>query len=109
LQLQLLGYNADLHDNYSIASVHPNGLVSVSILIQLGQLSNAELRKITDLAADVQYGGQHTKLDNFSVAKLLPETHGFMTYEGSQTEPGCSETVTWIIMNRPIYITHKQV
>ena len=32
-----------------------------------------------------------------------------MTYDGSQTEPGCSETVAWIIMNRPIYITHKQV
>jgi len=25
------------------------------------------------------------------------------------TEPGCQETVTWIIMNRPIYITPQQV
>ena len=41
--------------------------------------------------------------------KLLPETSGYITYEGSMTEPGCQETVTWVIMNRPIYITPQQV
>jgi carbonic anhydrase len=25
------------------------------------------------------------------------------------TEPGCQETVTWVIMNRPIYITPSQL
>ncbi|KFM76922.1 Carbonic anhydrase-related protein 10, partial [Stegodyphus mimosarum] len=32
-----------------------------------------------------------------------------MTYEGSLTMPGCQETVTWIVMNRPIYITKQQL
>jgi len=32
-----------------------------------------------------------------------------MTYEGSMTIPGCWETVTWIIMNKPIYITMKEL
>ena len=48
-------------------------------------------------------------MENVTVSQILPETQDYMTYEGSETEPGCSETVTWIIMNRPIYITHKQV
>ena len=34
---------------------------------------------------------------------------GFMTYEGSMTQPGCQETVTWVVMNRPAYITRSQV
>ena len=48
-------------------------------------------------------------MQNFSLFKLLPDTRGYITYEGSLTEPGCQETVTWIIMNRPIYITPQQV
>ena len=53
--------------------------------------------------------GQTTQIMNFSLLKLLPETRGYITYEGSMTEPGCQETVTWIIMNRPIYVTPQQV
>ncbi|PSN30599.1 Carbonic anhydrase-related protein 10 [Blattella germanica] len=32
-----------------------------------------------------------------------------MTYDGSTTMPACHETVTWIILNKPIYITKQQV
>ena len=32
-----------------------------------------------------------------------------MTYEGSTTYPGCWETVTWIVMNKPIYLTRKEM
>ncbi|GFY32176.1 hypothetical protein TNCV_3556841 [Trichonephila clavipes] len=32
-----------------------------------------------------------------------------MTYEGSTTMPGCHETVTWILLNRPIYITKSEL
>ena len=53
--------------------------------------------------------GQTTQIMNFSLLKLLPETRGYITYEGSMTEPGCQETVTWVIMNRPIYVTPQQV
>ena len=59
LQLQFLGYNADLYDNYTSASWHPNGLVGLSVLVQIGQMSNIELRKITDAAASVPYRGKH--------------------------------------------------
>ena len=32
-----------------------------------------------------------------------------MTYSGSLTQPGCKETVTWIIYNKPLYISGNQV
>jgi len=108
-ELQFLGYNADLYDNYTSASWHPNGLVGLSVLVQIGQMSNIELRKITDAAASVPYRGDVKKIENVTIPNLLPTTQDYMTYEGSQTQPGCSETVTWIILNKPIYITHKQL
>lgn len=44
-----------------------------------------------------------------SVADLLPATQYYMTYDGSTTFPACHETVTWLILNKPIYITKQQV
>ena len=32
-----------------------------------------------------------------------------MTYDGSTTHPGCWETTSWIIYNKPIYITRQEV
>jgi len=32
-----------------------------------------------------------------------------MTYEGSTTMPACHETVTWVVLNKPIYITKQQL
>ena len=32
-----------------------------------------------------------------------------MTYEGSTTYPGCWETVTWIILNKPIYLSREEM
>ena len=57
----------------------------------------------------MKFVGDKQKVQNVTISQILPETTDYMTYDGSQTEPGCSETVSWIIMNRPIYITHKQV
>lgn len=48
-------------------------------------------------------------ITHISVQGLLPDTSQFMTYEGSTTMPGCHETVTWIILNKPIYITKAEV
>jgi hypothetical protein len=39
----------------------------------------------------------------------MPNTLHFMTYEGSATYPGCWETVTWILLNKPIYITAQDL
>ena len=54
--------------------------------------------------------GQSVRLSGISVPGFLPEgARGFFAYPGSTTEPGCSETVDWVVMNRPVYVTVKQV
>src|SRR4051794_10661348 len=50
--------------------------------------------------------GSKTVLRKFHPANLLPKHRDhYVTYEGSLTYPGCYETVTWVVMNNPIYIT----
>ncbi len=35
-QVQILGYNADLYENFTSASAGPNGLVGIAVLIEVG-------------------------------------------------------------------------
>ncbi|PBC34865.1 Carbonic anhydrase-related protein [Apis cerana cerana] len=49
------------------------------------------------------------EIKRFVVRELLPDTKYYMTYDGSITMPACHETTTWIILNKPIYITKQQL
>lgn len=48
-------------------------------------------------------------LSGLNIEEVYPETASFITYEGSMTIPPCYETATWILMNKPIYVTKMQV
>jgi len=53
--------------------------------------------------------GQQARVRHVALHELIPATDDFVTYEGSLTQPGCQETVTWIIINKPLYITPSAV
>jgi carbonic anhydrase len=55
------------------------------------------------------FSGQRARLKHFSILSFLPNKEHYITYDGSFTQPGCYETVTWMILNRPIGVTHEQV
>ncbi|KAG1712224.1 Carbonic anhydrase-related protein 10 [Nymphon striatum] len=108
-RIQLYGYNNALYKNMSQATRNVQGLVVVSVMLQIGELSNPELRLLTTHLDKIRYKGQSHPVRHISIHTLLPETDDFMTYDGSTTSPGCYETVSWIIMNKPIYITRQQL
>lgn len=37
----------------------------------------------------------------------MPSTDHYLTYDGSFTQPGCWEGVTWIVLNKPIYLSRN--
>lgn len=41
--------------------------------------------------------------------ELLPDVKQYVTYEGSLTQPACFETVRWIILNKPLYVSGHQL
>lgn len=48
-------------------------------------------------------------MSGLSVGDLVSESLAhYVTYEGSMTAPGCQETVTWIVLNKPLFITRQQ-
>lgn len=57
----------------------------------------------------VIYRGQNYPISGLIVSELLPSTDAYMTYEGSTTYPGCWESVTWVVMNRPVYLTRQEL
>ncbi|VDN07386.1 unnamed protein product [Thelazia callipaeda] len=108
-EVQLFAYNTDLYANFTEAMSQPHGLLAISIIVELGSVSNTELRKLTVASQSITYKGMKTTLKRFSAYGLLPQTENYITYEGSLTFPGCFETVTWVIMNNPIYITKEDL
>lgn len=64
---------------------------------------------LTDQLERIRYGGDEAFVKRLSLRGLLPETDHYMTYDGSTTAPACPETVTWLVLNKPIYITKQQV
>ncbi|XP_042883566.1 carbonic anhydrase-related protein 10-like [Penaeus japonicus] len=70
---------------------------------------NPELRILTDAMEKIRYAGSWAPVERLSVRGLLPSTENYMTYEGSLTQPPCHETVTWVVLNKPIYITKQQL
>lgn len=53
--------------------------------------------------------GQNVTVKSLSVRELIPDLENYMTYEGSLTVPGCFETVTWLVINKPVFMTRQQV
>ncbi|XP_067949818.1 carbonic anhydrase-related protein 10-like [Watersipora subatra] len=108
-EVQIVAYNNDLYPNSTSAADAHAGLAILSLMIGLNESSMTNLGDIIESASSVQYKGESKSLVKFSVHDLLPDTHNYMTYEGSVTRPGCLEIVTWIIMNKPVYITPEQL
>ena len=65
--------------------------------------------QISILFVQVLFRGQSSPVHGLNLMEIMPSTSHYMTYEGSTTYPGCWETVTWIIMNKPIYLTRQEM
>ncbi|XP_032826127.1 carbonic anhydrase-related protein 10 [Petromyzon marinus] len=110
-EVQLIHYNHELYPNASEAARNPNGLVVVSIFIKVSESPNQFLDKLLnrDTITRITYKNDAYLLRELSVEDVYPETQSYITYDGSLTTPPCHETVTWIIMNKPTYITRVQM
>ncbi|XP_064482123.1 carbonic anhydrase-related protein 10-like [Ornithodoros turicata] len=108
-ELQIFGYNCDLYSNVSEARQRAQGIVALAVIIKVSDTANLELRLLTSQLLQIGYKGSHVPVQSLSIRELLPDTDAYMTYEGSMTTPGCDETVTWLVMNRPLYMTRQQL
>ncbi|XP_062607524.1 carbonic anhydrase-related protein 10-like, partial [Saccostrea cucullata] len=106
----LMAYNSDLFHNITAAERAPRGLTIISLFVKANRdTTHTEINKITSALSKIQFRGNTTLIEELSIQRILPENLQYMTYEGSVTQPGCYETVTWILLNRPIFIGEHQL
>ena len=82
-QVQLLGYNFDLYENETVASANPQGLVGVAILLQMGDISNTELRKISRASTKVKYGGNRILVSGNGLSRHFKSTEKYSVFYGN--------------------------
>ncbi|KAF7488296.1 Carbonic anhydrase-related protein 10 [Sarcoptes scabiei] len=108
-EIQLIGYNAELFESYDDASRKPNGLVGIAIFLKIDTKSSSAIEIFTSQLNKIRYRGQKASLKSFSLRDLFPDDQNYLTYEGSLTTPSCDESITWIIINKPLSITKNQI
>ncbi|ESO89882.1 hypothetical protein LOTGIDRAFT_124107, partial [Lottia gigantea] len=108
-EIQFIGYNLDIYKTINEARKQPFGTAIIAVLAEIGDPDSSAFQTLASYGSRIKYKGESIRLDGFNMRDLLPKTNYYVTYEGSFTQPGCQETVTWIILNKPIYITKSNL
>ncbi|XP_028968659.1 carbonic anhydrase-related protein 10 [Galendromus occidentalis] len=117
-EIQIYGYNSDLYADASQARARAHGITAVAVFVRIiqnasaadaGTSTNTELDALTSSLQYILHKGDSVSLRSLSVSDLIPPKSSMITYDGSLTSPGCEETVNWIILNKPLYITQDQL
>ena len=83
-------------------------MVMLSVLFSEGE-ANAALSRL-DLQALPSVGEpSYTTFNRFNVSKFVSPTDTFVSYEGSQTQPPCTENVKWLVKQNHPSISTAQI
>jgi carbonic anhydrase len=86
----------------------PDGrLVVTAVLINSSSAANATLQQIINHIPSAC--GGTGRIDNLSLAALMPQKDHYFTYFGSLTTPPCTEGVTWIVYAQEITASSAQI
>ncbi|XP_043944814.1 carbonic anhydrase-related protein 10-like [Protopterus annectens] len=110
-EVQLVHYNEELYSNVTDASRSPNGLAVITLFVKVTNSSNPFLKRMLsrETLTRISFRNDAHVVKDLNIAELYPETFSFVTYQGSMTTPPCYETVTWIIIDKPLSITSVQI
>nr|XP_033798536.1 carbonic anhydrase 7 isoform X3 [Geotrypetes seraphini] len=67
------------------------------------------MNRLTDALYMVKFKGTKAQFDNFNPKCLLPSKQDYWTYPGSLTTPPLNESVLWIMLKDPVYVSEKQM
>uniref|UniRef100_A0A8C4PZB0 Carbonic anhydrase 10 n=1 Tax=Eptatretus burgeri TaxID=7764 RepID=A0A8C4PZB0_EPTBU len=78
---------------------------------EISERPNLFLKRLLnrDTITRITYKNDAYLLHDLPLSSLYPDTQSYITYDGSLTTPPCHETTTWVIMNKPVYITRVQI
>jgi carbonic anhydrase len=109
LEIHFVHWNADKYSSYTEASNHSDGLAVLAVLVNVGNTGNSYLGQLTNYISNVTFFGNSTLVPSFPVSNLIPADRSYWRYSGSLTTPACYQSVTWTVLQQPIYITETQL
>uniref|UniRef100_A0A8C1K9N8 Carbonic anhydrase n=1 Tax=Cyprinus carpio TaxID=7962 RepID=A0A8C1K9N8_CYPCA len=95
-ELHLVHWNAIKYKSFGEAAAAPDGLAVLGIFLEVTLLEHLYFPNVTDFKG-------------FNPKCLLPNSLEYWTYPGSLTTPPLYESVTWIVLKEPIYVSEKQM
>jgi carbonic anhydrase len=98
---------------YSLVAhiVHKNDrgeLAVVAVLFRTGK-TNEFLKPIFDNFPAKGTTENDVAGKSINIGKLLPEHHGYYTFDGSLTTPPCTEHVRWFVLKTPVELSQTQL
>ncbi|XP_063294329.1 carbonic anhydrase 5A, mitochondrial isoform X2 [Pelobates fuscus] len=107
-ELHLVHWNCTKYRTFEEAIMEENGLAVIGIFLKVGR-HHEKLQKLVDILPSVRYKDSLTEFNYFDPSCLLPSCNDYWTYAGSLTTPPLTESVSWIIMKKPIEVDHSQL
>ncbi|XP_067652620.1 carbonic anhydrase 13-like [Haliotis asinina] len=109
-ELHFVHWNANKYSTFEEAVDKEDGLTVLGVFIKVGQ-ENKEFKKLTDVMQEVLDPYTTTNVRTmFDPRSLLPRNvDKYWTYPGSLTTPPCYESVTWILLEEAISLSHSQL
>lgn len=123
-EIQLMSYNSVLYKSFAEAMSKPQGLLGIAIMVDLireevdstngGSVINRRklnepLEVLLSNLDSIKHRGFSVEVRDFNLSALIPDSNNFVIYEGSLTTPGCDESVNWLVLNKPLYISRSKV
>nr|ACU30153.1 carbonic anhydrase [Periophthalmus sobrinus] len=106
-ELHLVHWNTK-YPSFGDAAKEPDGLAVVGVFLRIGA-ANPRLQKVLDSLESIKNKGSQSTFGDFDSRTLLPPSLEFWTYDGSLTTPLGKESVTWIVLKRPISVSPAQM
>uniref|UniRef100_V9KZC2 Carbonic anhydrase n=1 Tax=Callorhinchus milii TaxID=7868 RepID=V9KZC2_CALMI len=107
-ELHLVHWNAEKFRTFDEAIFSENGLAVIGVFLKLGRKHDG-LQKLVNALPAVKYKDSTVEFSNFNPSCMIPSCLDYWTYPGSLTTPPQTESVTWVIMKKPIEFGDDQL
>ncbi|XP_060738069.1 carbonic anhydrase 4-like isoform X2 [Tachysurus vachellii] len=107
MEMQIVGVAHGFAD-VEAASANQSGLLMLGVFIDIASAENKAFKALSQAVSNVKYPGDSISVTPPALSDLLPEDRKYYQYHGGQTVPPCRQTVTWIVFEKPIFISREQ-
>lgn len=111
LELHIVTYNRR-YNNFSEAIKNEEGIAVLGVLFHISNEANPTLENILNSAASImdKAGEKSVLKEPFSPIQLLPKDRSsYFRYDGSLTNPPCTENVIWIVFDNTLPVATDQI